>query len=155
MLIMLKLDQPQQPWYSRAWATFKQFPQVLSQGASQAPANSGIAAALLLSASIAPVVMMIVHHISDTHPDFESQVKVLGSWIPGATNPDPMWGNIGSYAGKETTLLLGWFISLAMLYPLLRDRQVSTRIMFTGLFGLLTLATAMSWHPLFPYLPLL
>jgi hypothetical protein len=60
---MLKLDQPQQPWYSRAWATFKQFPQVL--------------------------------------------------------------------AGKETTLLLGWFISLAMLYPLLRDRQVSTRIMFT------------------------
>jgi hypothetical protein len=155
MMSKIGSEVPPQSWYSLVWTQFKQFPQILSRGASHPPANSGIAAALLLSASIGSVVMMIVHHISDTHHDFENQVKVLGSWILGSVSPDPMWGNIGSYAGKETALLLGWLISLAILYPLLRDRQVSTRVLFTGLFGLLTLATAMSWHPLFPYMPLL
>jgi hypothetical protein len=153
---MLKIipDEPCQPWYSKAWTGLKQFPKFLSQGAEQPPATSGIASALLLSASIGPVTMMVVHHLCDVNKDFETQIKALGRWIPGAANPDPMWGNIGSYAGKETALLLGWLISLVILYPSLRNRQVSSRILFSGLLGLLTLATGMSWHPLFPYLPL-
>jgi hypothetical protein len=128
---------PIQPWYSAAWARLKQLPQILARGATRPPATSGMAGALLLSASIGPVVMMIVHHLCDLNKDFETQIKALGRWIPGAANPDPMWGNIGSYAGKETALLLGWLVSLAVLYPLLRHRQVSSRILFSGLIEVL------------------
>ncbi len=142
------------PIYGQVWSRLREFPAAIHRGAAQPPANSGGAAAFLLSGGIGAVTMMVVHHLSDTSKPTENWVKSIGSWIPGAINPDPMWGNIGSYAGKETFMLIGWLGSLAILYPLLKDKQVKPRTIFFGLFCLYTLAAAMSWHPLFPYLPL-
>jgi hypothetical protein len=143
-----------EPFYGQIWSQLKQFPETIHQGSQRPPTTSGPAAAFLISGAIGPAAMMVVHHISDTHKAFETQVKSLGSWIPGAVSPDPMWGNIGSYAGKETALLIAWLVSLAILYPYLKNKQVKAKTMFFWLFTLYTLATAMSWHPLFPYLPL-
>jgi hypothetical protein len=142
------------PLYSSLWFKLRAFPDLIYRGSNTPPTSSGAAAALLISGGIGSVVMMIVHHISDVSKDFQSMVKNFGSWIPGAVSQDPMWGNIGSYAGKETAMLFGWLVSLAILYPLLKDRQVKSITIFSWLFGLYTLATVMSWHPAIPYLPL-
>ena len=143
------------PIYSRAWTKLKQFPAVLSRGSDKAPEKSGMAAAALISGGVGAVMMMIAHHISDTNKGFESILHhFVGAWMPGAVNSDPMWGNIGSYAGKETVMLVGWLVSWAVLHLLLKDKQVKPRTMLFWLISLYTIATAMSWHPLFPYLPL-
>jgi hypothetical protein len=143
------------PIYSRIWNQLKQFPGFLSQGSSQAPATNGMAAAALISGGIGAVMMMVSHHISDTNKGFETILhKTIGAWMPGAVNGDPMWGNIGSYAGKETVMLVSWLVSWAVLHLWLRDRTVKPRTIFFWLMSLYAIATAMSWHPLFPYLPL-
>lgn len=142
------------PPYSSLWKKLRGFPGLVHKGSSSPPATSGGAAAFFISGGIGSVTMMIVHHFADTSKSFEKQVTVFGSWIPGAVSRDPMWGNIGSYAGKETALLLGWLISLAILYPVLKNRQIKSMTIFGWLFGLYTLAAVMAWHPAFPYLPL-
>jgi hypothetical protein len=143
------------PVYSRAWNGLKQFPGFLSKGSDRAPEKSGMAAAALISGGVGAVLMMISHHIADVNKDFQTVLhKTIGAWMPGAVNPDPMWGNIGSYAGKETVMLVGWLVSWAILHLWLKDKQVRSRTMFFWLISLYTIATAMSWHPLFPYLPL-
>jgi hypothetical protein len=142
------------PIYTRIWNGLKQFPQGLYEGSKHPPSHSGGAAAFLISGGIGAVVMMIAHHLSDTSKARETFLKGLGSWIPGSVSADPLWGNIGSYAGKETVMLIAWLGSLAILYPLLRHRDVRPRTIFFWMFSLYTLAAAMSWHPLFPYLPL-
>jgi hypothetical protein len=142
------------PFYQSIWIGLRSFPGFIKNGSKNPPDTSGSAAALLISGGVGAVTMMVVHHISDTSKSFEGMVKTLGSWIPGAVSPDPMWGNIGSYAGKETAMLIGWLLSLLILYPSLKNRQVKPATMFFWLFGLYTLAAAMSWHPAFPYLPL-
>jgi hypothetical protein len=151
----MKSTTPHLPIYSRAWNQLKQFPGVLSRGADQSPTTSGMAASALISGGIGAVIMMVSHHISDTNKGFETILhKTIGAWIPGAVNADPMWGNIGSYAGKETIMLVGWLGSWAILHLWLKDKQVTPRALFFWLMGLYAIATAMSWHPLFPYLPL-
>lgn len=142
------------PIYMQLWDRLQQFPKTLHQGSQNPPTTSGSAAAFLISGGMGAVVMMVAHHLSDTSKARENALRILGSWIPGSVNPDPMWGNIGSYAGKETMLLIGWLGSLAILYPLLKNKQVKPRTLFFWMLSLFTLATAMSWHPLFPYLPL-
>jgi len=151
----MKSTTHQLPIYSRAWNALKQSPGVISKGSDNAPEKSGMAAAALISGGVGAVMMMISHHISDTNKGFETILhKTIGGWIPGAVNPDPMWGNIGSYAGKETVMLVGWLVSWAVLHLLLKDKHVKPRTIFFWLISLYTVAAAMSWHPLFPYLPL-
>ncbi len=147
---------PQDPWYGQMWCILKQFPSFLHQGSQNPPTMSGEAAAAFLSAAIGSVTMMIAHHLSDadTTKILEQKLLALGSWIPGANNTDPLWGNIGSYTGKETILLIAWLVSWIILHFCLKDRQVKTATLFVGMIGLLALATAMCWHPLFPYFPL-
>jgi hypothetical protein len=142
------------PIYERAWRSLREFPAIIHRGSQNPPTTSGGAAAFLISGGIGAVTMMVVHHLSDTSKPTENWVKGFGAWIPGAANHDLMWGNIGSYAGKETFLLIGWLGSLAILYPLLKNKQVKPRTIFFSMFCLYTLAAAMAWHPLFPYLPL-
>ncbi|MBW4439739.1 MAG: hypothetical protein KME10_00610 [Plectolyngbya sp. WJT66-NPBG17] len=142
------------PLYIRLWNQLKRFPKALYKGSQNPPTTSGSAAAFLISGGIGAVVMMVAHHLSDTSKAREAALHRLGSWIPGSANPDPMWGNIGSYAGKETILLIGWLGSLVILYPILKTKQIKSRTLFFWMFSLFTLATLMSWHPLFPYLPL-
>lgn len=147
--------QAGEPSYRRAWTELKQFPRVLHEGSHHPPTVSGPAAAALISGGIGAVTMMVVHHLSDTSKQREDVVRAIGSWIPGSINPDPLWGNIGSYAGKETCLLLGWLVSWIILHQILKHQQVKPRTLFVWMLGLFTVATAMAWHPLFPYLPLM
>jgi hypothetical protein len=149
-------SQQKPAWYGIIWTRAKQFPSGLARGSDSSPSGSGEAAAALISAAIGCVVMMISHHLSDGDKSktIEKFIHNLGAWIPGSKNPDPMWGNIGSYTGKETMLLIGWTFSWAILYLLYKDKRVKVRELFIWLIGLMTLATAMCWHPLFPYLPL-
>jgi hypothetical protein len=151
---MTRSGQTQLPFYAGIWNGLKRFPKGLYEGAETPPTTSGGAAAFLISGGIGAVAMMVAHHLSDTSKAREALLKTLGSWIPGSISTDPMWGNIGSYAGKETVMLMGWLGSLLILYPLLKKRDVKPRTVFFWLLSLYTLATAMSWHPLFPYLPL-
>jgi hypothetical protein len=151
---MTQSSQARSPFYAQIWHGLKRFPNGLYAGSRNPPKTTGEAAAFLISSGIGAVAMMVSHHLSDTDTGREEFLKILGSWMPGSTNPDPMWGNIGSYAGKETILLIGWLGSLLILYPLLRHRAVKPRTIFFWLFSLYTLAAAMCWHPLFPYLKL-
>jgi hypothetical protein len=145
------------PWYGQIWDNLKRFPKFLAQGNSNPPQVSGEAAAAFISAAIGSVTMMVSHHLSDGDKTktIEKNLLALGSWIPGADNPDPMWGNIGSYTGKETMLLIGWIVSWIVLYLWLKNKQIKAKTIFFWTIGLMTLATAMCWHPLFPYLPLI
>ncbi len=151
---MTKSSQMRSPFYTQIWNGLKQFPKGLHEGSKNPPTTSGGATAFLISGGIGAAAMMVAHHLSDTSKAREAFLKNLGSWIPGSVSTDPMWGNIGSYAGKETVMLVGWLGSLIILYPLLKNRDVKPRTIFFWLFSLYTLAAAMSWHPLFPYLPL-
>jgi hypothetical protein len=146
----------QEPIYGKIWSWLKQFPQGLARGSKNPPQVSGSAAAAIISAGIGCFTMMITHHLSDADKSkaTEKIVHSLGSWIPGSRNPDPMWGNIGSYTGKETMLLFGWLVSWLILSSLWRDKQIKSKTMLFWFFTLLIAATAMSWHPLFFYLPL-
>ncbi|MBD1913416.1 MULTISPECIES: hypothetical protein [unclassified Leptolyngbya] len=142
------------PFYIQLWNELKRFPKALHEGSQNPPTTSGPAAAFLISGGIGAVTMMVAHHLSDTSKAREAFLRTLGSWIPGSVSTDPMWGNIGSYAGKETMFLIGWLVSLAILYPTLKDKNVKPRTLFFWMLSLFTLATVMTWHPLFPYLPL-
>jgi hypothetical protein len=142
------------PIYSRLWTRLKQFPSGLHQGASLPPQTSGAAAAALLSGGIGAVTMMLTHHYAELSKANNQFVIQIGSWIPGAMNQDPMWGNLENYAGKEMMFFVGWWVSWAILHPLLKHRQVKPRTLILGLLSLFTIAAAMAWHPLFPYLSL-
>jgi hypothetical protein len=146
-----------EPFYGRFWNTIKIFPHGLAKGSDKSPKVSGPAAAALVSAGIGCVTMMISHHFSDGDKSkaVENLIWTLGSWIPGSHNPSKLWGNIGSYSGKETMLLLGWFVSWIVLYLVWKDKQIKSKTIFFWMFLLFIAATAMSWHPLFSYLPLL
>jgi hypothetical protein len=142
------------PIYSQVWNKLKQFPAGLATGSNQPPATSGTAAAALISAGIGCFTMMVTHHLADTSKEREKFIWGLGKWIPGSDTGDKLWGNIGSYTGKETMLLVGWLVSWVILHNLLKHQQVKTRTIFIWMFGLVVAATVMSWHPMFSYLPL-
>ena len=143
------------PWYSKIGEYLKQFPSGLSRGSDRPPQSSGTAAAALISAAFSCFFMMLNQHFTSISKPWNEIVWSLGSWIPGSHNPDPLYGEIGSYSGKETILLISWLVSWHFLGLFWRDRQIKTRTIFSCLFCLLVAATVMNWHPLFPYLPLM
>ncbi len=127
----------------------------LLRGAKTAPDVSGPAAAALIAGGIGCVSMMVAHHLADTSKYRNNFVWFLGSWIPGSHGDNTAWGNIGSYSGKETILLISWLVSWPILHYLWRNKQIKTVSLFSWFLGLFLIATLMSWHPLFPYLPLM
>ncbi|MEG4085516.1 hypothetical protein [Microcoleus sp. POL10_C6] len=143
-----------EPVYGKFWSQLKHFPSGLAEGAETAPSVSGPAAAAVISAAIGCFTMMVTHHLSDTSKATEKIVWNLGTWIPGSKTDSELWGNIGSYTGKETMLLVGWLISWPILHTLWKNKNIKSRTIFFWMFALLVAATAMCWHPLFPYLPL-
>jgi hypothetical protein len=142
------------PIYSRLWTQFKQFPQGLHQGADRPPSTSGAAAAALFSGGIGAIAMMLTHHYTELSKANDRFLTQLVSVIPLVTSKDPMWGNLGGFAGKEIVLLVVWLASWAILHGILKHRQVKPRNLILGLLSLFAIATAMTWHPLFPYLSL-
>lgn len=150
-----KYHGKKEPLYSLIWGKLKTFPNGLAQGYHQPPTVSGPAAAALVSAGFGCFLLMVVHHLSETSETIDQIILSIGSWIPGSRNPSEIWGNIGSYAGKETMLLLGWLVSWFVLHILWKEKNIKARTIFFWFFTLLVAATVMSWHPLFPYLPLM
>jgi hypothetical protein len=144
-----------EPIYTRLWNGFKQFPKGLHTGSSSPPTVSGPAAAALISGGIGAVTMMATHHFAELSKVNNQMVIEMGRWIPYAMNPDPMWGNLENYAGKEMMFFIGWWVSWAVLHWVLKQQQVKPRTLIGWLFGLFTLSTAMAWHPLFPWLSLM
>ncbi|MDV2998701.1 MAG: hypothetical protein N5P05_000307 [Chroococcopsis gigantea SAG 12.99] len=145
------------PPYARIWQRLQGFPAGLARGSQNPPNVSGPAAAAFISAAIGCFLMMVAHHFSDGDHSktVETFLWSIGSWIPGSHNPSKLWGNIGSYTGKETVLLLGWLVSWPILHFFWKDRAIGARTLMFWLLSLLVAATAMAWHPLFPYLPLI
>lgn len=147
--------QDKLPIYSQIWNNLKKFPKGLAEGSRKQPEVSGPAAAALISAGFGSFLMMTIHHLSDTAKAVEDWLWKIGSWIPGSHNQDKIYGNIGSYSGKETMLLIGWLVSWLILHQLWRHKNIKARTMFFWMFVFFVAATAMTWHPLFPYLPLM
>jgi hypothetical protein len=143
------------PLYSVIWDRLKIFPKGLAVGSQNPPNVSGPAAAALISAGIGYFLMIISHHLSDTSEAREQLIWMLGSWIPGSHNASKLYGNIGPTTGKETVLLIGWLTSWAILHRLWRHKNIKPRTMFFWFSALFIISTAMSWHPLFPYLKLM
>ncbi|PSB06427.1 hypothetical protein C7B62_22830 [Pleurocapsa sp. CCALA 161] len=142
-------------WYVRLGNSLKRFPQGLARGSQKAPETSSAAAAALISAGFASFVMMVNQHFAATFKSYEDLIWNLGAWIPGSRNADPLYGEIGSYTGKETILLVTWLVSWLFLAWLWRDREIKGNTIFFSLFFFLVAATVMNWHPLFPYMPLM
>lgn len=143
------------PWYARLGNHLRNFPLGLAKGAKNPPNSSGEAAAALISAAFACFVMMVNQHFTSIFKVWNEIIWNLGGWIPGSRNPDPLYGEIGSYSGKETVLLITWLVSWVVLARLWRDREIKSRTIFSCLLFFLVAATVMNWHPLFPYLPLM
>lgn len=148
-------DGQNQPFYLQFWNQLKLFPQGLATGAKSPPMVSGPAAAALVSAAFSCLALMVNQHFCSLFKSWEQTVWNLGSWIPGSHNPDPIYGEIGSYSGKETVMLIIWFASWFILGKLWKKRQISFSTIFFCLFSFIVAATVMNWHPLFPYLPLM
>lgn len=142
-------------WYVRLGNSLKRFPQGLARGSNNAPETSSVAAAALISAGFASFVMMVNQHFAAVFKSYEDLIWNLGAWIPGSRNADPLYGEIGSYSGKETILLVTWLVSWVFLAWLWRDRKIKGNTIFFCLFFFLVAATVMNWHPLFPYMPLM
>lgn len=143
------------PPYVQLWNGLKQFPHVLATGSSENPTVSGPAAAALVSAAFSCFALMVNQHICSLFKSWEKIVWSLGSWIPGSHNPDPIYGEIGSYSGKETVMLIAWLGSWFLLAQLWKRQQIRLSSIFGSLFFFVVAATVMNWHPLFPYLPLM
>ncbi|MEL7039190.1 MAG: hypothetical protein AAFO04_26805 [Cyanobacteria bacterium J06592_8] len=141
--------------YGKVWNFFRQFPQKLSQGSSQTPEVSGPAAAAIISAAFSCFLLMVNQHLTSIFKAWNQIIWDLGSWIPGSKNPDPLYGEIGSYSGKETVMLIGWLVSWLILHQLWKNKPIKTQTIFFYLFIFMAAATVMNWHPLFPYLPLM
>ena len=142
-------------WQTRLGDYCRRFPSVLARGSRHSPSASGSAAAALISAAFACFVMMVNQHFTSIFETWNEIIWDFGGWIPGSRNPDPLYGEIGSYSGKETVLLVTWLVSWFILSRLWRDREIKERTIFSWLFFFLVAATVMNWHPLFPYLPLM
>lgn len=132
----------------------KYFPKILSRGSIDPPKVSGPAAAALISAALSCCILMVNQHFTSVFQEWNAIVWRLGDWIPGSRNPDPFYGEIGSYTGKETIMLLSWLISWFILHQVWKEKQIQSKFLISLLMFLLVLATVMNWHPLFPYLPL-
>ncbi|NEN96983.1 MAG: hypothetical protein F6K50_16030 [Moorea sp. SIO3I7] len=148
-------DLSTQPLYSQFWTQLKQFPKGLASGSKSPPTLSGPAAAALLSAAFSCFLLMVNQHLTSIYKVWNKIVWDLGGWIPGSRNPDPIYGEIGSYSGKETVMLVGWLLSWFILAQLWQNRQVQAKTLIFWLFTFIAAATIMNWHPIFPYLPLM
>ena len=141
-------------WYGRLWYRLQHFPKVIAQGSQHPPEHSGPAAAAILSATFSCFFLMVNQHLTMVSEAWKNWVWTLGAWIPGSHNPDPLYGQIGPYAGKETLLIISWLGSWFILHQIMKNRQVKPRTIFFWMLTFLIAATVMNWHPFFPYAPL-
>jgi len=102
---------------------------------------NGAAVAAILSAMIGLLTMGAVNVGTEASAEFSRWVLSVGKlWIPNAQG-------IGPYSGKETFLLLGWFISWAVLHFTLRKRNINL------IAPVIILVVGMALATLFVYTP--
>lgn len=140
-------------FHSKVWKKLKQFLKRFAQGSQNPPQKSGVAAAAILSAAFGCFFLMVNQHLTMLFSTWNQWVWQLGAWIPGSHNPDPIYGQIGSYTGKQTLLLIGWLLSWVVLHHLLKNKAVKLTTVLLWMIGLMVAATVMNWHPFFPYAP--
>ena len=108
---------------------------------SPPPVTTGPAAAALMSVGIGLGALGLSHFLSEASETVKGAMQALGHvWIPGAQG-------IGPYSGKETTALLVWLISWALLHTLLRKRDVSVVRAGIAALVLVGIATTILWPP--------
>jgi len=84
--------------------------------------RNGGAVAAFLSAMIGLLMLGIVNVGTEASNAFNNWVLSVGKlWIPNAQG-------IGPYSGKETFLLVGWFLSWIVLHMILRKRDVKLAV---------------------------
>lgn len=102
--------------------------------------NGGSAAAML-AASFGLLTLGIVVLVTELSAGAKDFVFNLGkAWMPGAAG-------IGPYSGKETVLLVAWLGSWIALHLTLRHKDVNVRVAFGVAMGMLLLALALIWPP--------
>ncbi len=102
---------------------------------------NGPAVAAFLSAMVGLIVMGIINVGTASSTSFNTWVHSIGKlWIPNAQG-------IGPYSGKETFLLAGWLLSWAVLYVLLRKRDVKLAIPVIVFIVGMALATLFVYNP--------
>lgn len=107
----------------------------------EAKKPTGPAAAAMLSAAIGLLTLGVVHTGTVASTAFRDLVFSLGKlWIPGAAG-------IGPYSGKETLMLIGWFLSWVVLHLGLRSRSVSVVKVASISMVLVGIATLFIWTP--------
>ena len=149
-----RMHQPKSFFYNKLWEGFKQFPKSLYLGSKKAPETSKEAALALLSASLACFFMMISHHLAETSVLTDIHIQNLGNLILNPNYYNFLKGSLGSFFGKEIIMFLSWLLSWILLSIYFRNKSIKTKSFFFVFFVLMIAATVMSWHPLFPYLPL-
>src|SRR3972149_2482150 len=102
---------------------------------------NGAAVSAFLAAMIGLLVMGIINTAASASSDFNSWVHSIGKlWIPNAQG-------IGPYSGKETFLILAWFLSWAVLYVILRKRDVKLVVPVVVFVMGMALATLLVYTP--------
>src|SRR3990172_10860817 len=103
--------------------------------------SNGSAVAAYMSSMLGLLTMGIVHTATVASDAFKTWVHSIGKmWIPNAQG-------IGPYSGKETFLLLAWLLSWAVLYVLLRKREVKLTVPVVVFVVGIALATLFVYTP--------
>ncbi len=107
---------------------------------------NGAAVAAFLSAMIGLLTMGIVHTATSASDAFSAWVLSVGkAWIPNAQG-------IGPYSGKETFLLLSWFLSWIALHMLLRRRDMKLVVPVIIFIAGMAFATLFVYSPFIDFM---
>ena len=108
--------------------------------------KKGAAQAAFLSAMFGCLTLALVNVGTEMSEAFKDWVHWVGKlWIPGAQG-------IGPYSGKETFMLVGWFLSWLVLYRLLRNREWNNALVLAIFLVGIGVATTLIWPPVFIHL---
>ena len=103
---------------------------------------TGPAAAALFGMGVGLLSLAASHMLSEVSEPFKRAMQDLGNrWIPGAEG-------IGPYSGKETTALLVWLLSWALLHLTLRRRDANVVVAGVVAYLLAGTATTLLWPPI-------
>jgi hypothetical protein len=107
---------------------------------------SGPAIAAMSATALGMLALAIVNLFAEASAPFSDFVHAIGkAWIPGAAG-------IGPYSGKETTLLVVWLVSWAVLHFALRKRDLPIKPWAIGFLAAIGVATTLLWPPVFEFL---
>lgn len=106
---------------------------------------TGEAVAALLAAGIAMLTLAFVNQLTAMSDPFNAWVHGIGKlWMPGAQG-------IGPYSGKETLSVVAWFVSWAILHPVLRTRELKLSRWLVVFLVMVAVATTFIWPPVYEH----